>query len=94
MPFDFALSKELEETVEKLKKKDKRRLEILYKKINRILDSTGEEIAHFKNLRYGLSDRQRVHVDKSFVLTFKVDLEKNFIFFIDFKHHDLIYKRK
>ena len=34
---------------------------------------------------------KRVHIDKSFVLTFKVDLEHNFILFTDFDHHDRVY---
>ena len=48
-------------------------------------------IKRYKNLRHDLSDFKRVHIDKSFVLTFKVDLANNFILFYDFDHHDKVY---
>ncbi|MBU0760810.1 MAG: hypothetical protein KJ858_03910 [Nanoarchaeota archaeon] len=47
-----------------------------------------------KNLRYDLSEFKRVHIEKHFVLTFKVSIRDNFILFVDFDHHDNIYKRK
>ena len=46
-----------------------------------------------KNLRHDLSGRKRVHVDKSFVLTFRYNRQAKSILFIDFDHHDNIYKK-
>ena len=46
---------------------------------------------HYKNLRYGLKDKKRVHVG-NFVLVFKLVKEENKIIFLDFDHHDNIYR--
>jgi len=40
-----------------------------------------------------MKDQKRVHIDKSFVLTFKYFKEKKYILFQDFDHHDNIYKK-
>ena len=89
--FDFDLSENLKIKVKKLLKKDKKKAEIIYKKIIEIIDNDFETIKRYKNLRHDLSDLKRIHIDKSFVLTFKVDIENNFILFYDFDHHDNIY---
>ena len=94
MGFFHGFSENLKEKLKKLFKKDKHRYEVLMKKIEQICSSDESTIEHYKNLRYDFNGLQRVHVDKSFVLTFKVDLEKKFILFVEFEHHDLIYKRK
>jgi mRNA-degrading endonuclease RelE of RelBE toxin-antitoxin system len=39
-----------------------------------------------------MKEFKRVHIDNSFVLIFKVDFNKKFILFVDFDHHDRIYK--
>ena len=93
MVLSYDFSDELKVILKKLFKKDKRRYEILMKKIDNILSFNENEIGHFKNLRHDLKDEKRVHVDKSFVLTFKYIKEKNFILFLDYDHHDNIYKK-
>ncbi|MCX6800817.1 MAG: addiction module toxin RelE [Candidatus Diapherotrites archaeon] len=93
MPFSFAFSDELKEKIKKLKGRDEKRLEILYKKINQIINSDDFTVQHYKNLRHDLSDRKRVHIDKSFVLTFSYNKQNKFILFLDFDHHDKIYKK-
>ena len=89
--FRYSLSDKLQLIVKKLVRKDKKIAEIIYRKIKEIVNSTPETIQHYKNLRYDLSGYKRVHIDKSFVLTFKVDIANNFILFWDFDHHDNIY---
>lgn len=89
--FDFSLSDELKFKLSKLAKKDKKKVEIINKKIREIINRDKDTIQHYKNLRYDLSEFKRVHIDDHFVLTFKVDLSKNFILFVDFDHHDKIY---
>lgn len=89
--FDFDLSDELKLKIRKLVKKDKKKAEIINKKIKEVINSDFESIDHYKNLRYDLKNFKRVHIDKHFVLTFKVDKEKNFILFEDFDHHDNVY---
>ena len=89
--FSFDLSDELKIKIKKLLKKDKRKVKIINKKIKEIINNDTETIKRYKNLRYDLKDYKRVHIDKSFVLTFKVDLKNNFILFADFDHHDRVY---
>ena len=89
--FSFDISDKLKIIITKLLKKDKKKVEIINKKIKEIINNDSETIKRYKNLRHNLSDLKRVHIDKSFVLTFKVDLENNFILFYDFDHHDKVY---
>ena len=89
--FSFDLSDELKIKITKLLKKDKKKVEIINKKIKEIINNDAETIKRYKNLRNDLSDFKRVHIDRSFVLTFKVDIKKNFILFADFDHHDKVY---
>jgi len=91
MSFDFDLSDELKLVIKKLQKKDKSRLVILNSKIKQIANNDLNSIDRYKNLKYGLSDYKRVHIDKSFVLIFKINKEKNHILFDKLKHHDDIY---
>ncbi len=90
--FDYEFSEELKEIIKKLNKKDKKRSLIIAKKTQEIINNDEKSIDRYKNLRNPLQHLKRVHIDRHFVLTFKVDKEKNFILFIDFEHHDNIYK--
>ncbi len=92
LPLEYDLSKELKKIIEVLQKRDPQRAEILRKKIKQISNSDETTIEHFKNLKGNLSFEKRVHIDKSFVLTFQYDKNKKFILFLDFDHHDNIYK--
>ena len=92
--FNFNLTDELKSIIEKLVKKDKKRVEIINKKIKQIVGSDSTFVEHYKNLKHDLKDFKRVHIDSSFVLVFKVDIPNNFILFVDFDHHDKIYKKK
>ena len=89
--FNFDLTDELREKLDKVANKYPKMALILNKKIKQIINNDNETIEHYKNLRHDLSDLKRVHIDKHFVLTFKVDKEKNFILFVDFDHHDKVY---
>jgi len=92
--FDFDLTDELKIKIRKIAKKDKKKAEIIGKKIKEVVNSDPISIEHYKNLRYDLSEFKRVHIEKHFVLTFKVNIKDNFILFADFDHHDNIYKKK
>lgn len=89
--FDFDLSDKLRFKLKKLAKKSPKITEIINKKIKQIINNDLETIDHYKNLRHNLKQYKRVHIARSFVLTFKVHKEKNFILFADFDHHDKIY---
>jgi len=90
--FDFDISDELKIVIKKLNRKDRERSLILAKKIKEIINNDIETISRYKNLRYDLKDYKRVHIDKSFVLLFRVFKDRNFILFDRLKHHDDIYK--
>ena len=89
--FNFDISDELRLLIRKLSKKDKKRVLILNKKIKEIVKNNEDSIDRYKNCRYDLKDYKRIHIDRSFVLLFKVNKEENMIFFWRLKHHDDIY---
>ncbi len=89
--FDFDITDELRIILKKLVQKDKKKVEIINKKIKEIINNDHTSIDHYKNLRHDLKHLKRVHIDKHFVLTFSVDKENNFILFVDFDHHDNVY---
>ena len=91
--FSFDLSEELKRRLGKLSKKDKVFCEAVNKKIREVIANDNRSIDHYKNLKPDLSDNKRVHVYKSFVLTFKVQKEINFIYFEKLEHNDEIYER-
>ncbi len=89
--FEFDLSDTLKLKIRKLLKKDRKKAEIINKKIKEIVCSDESAIDHYKNLRRDLKEYKRVHIDTHFVLTFRVDKRKNFVLFVDFEHHDKAY---
>lgn len=91
MSYCYKTSKNLDRILEKLFKKDKSLYEQVMKKIKEVIDSS--DIGHYKNLRYNMKDRKRVHVGH-FILVFKFNKEENLIEFDDFDHHDKIYLKK
>ena len=93
MVLQHDFSKELKLKLTRLFKKDKNRYNKVIKKIEQIISSDEITIQHYKNLKHNLHAQKRVHVDKSFVLTFSYLKEKNFILFLDFDHHDEIYEK-
>ena len=87
----YEIKPELEKTLSKLRKKDKKAYEQIYRKIEEIVNSDPE---HYKNLRYDLKNIKRVHIKKSFVLVFSYNQKEQLISFLDYDHHDNIYKKR
>ena len=79
----------LDKKLKKLSKKNKKQFEIIMKKSEEII----QDPHHYKNLHAPLQNLRRVHVDKSFVLTFSIDEKTNTVILEDFDHHDNIYRR-
>ena len=79
----------LQKILNKLSKKDKTLYEQVLKKIEEITNS--EDVEHYKNLRYDMKDKKRAQIGH-FVLVFTYIREENKIKFLDFDHHDKIYK--
>lgn len=89
---EHEIKPELSKILNKLFKKDKDAYEQILNKINEIINS--EDPDHYKPLRYDLKNKKRVHIKKSFVLVFTYDKQNNIISFLDYDHHDNIYKKK
>jgi len=81
------ISDEADKKFEKLRKKDKKQLEIINKKIQQILENP----YHSKPLRGDMHGARRVHIDKSFVLTYEIDEKEKAVRILDYDHHDRIY---
>jgi len=87
MDYNLQISDDLDRIFSKLGKKNKKQLQIINKKIQQILDNP----YHFKPLRGDMYGARRVHIDKSFVLTYEIDEEKRVVRLLDFDHHDHVY---
>lgn len=85
--YEILIEKNLMVKLKKLFKKDKKRYDICVKKIEEIIRNPEQ----YKPLHHDMKNIRRVHIEKSFVLLFKV--ENNIVKFLDFDHHDKIYKR-
>ncbi|MBN1156237.1 type II toxin-antitoxin system RelE/ParE family toxin [Candidatus Woesearchaeota archaeon] len=88
---NYEIKPHLQEILNRLSKKDKNTYERVLKKIEEVLEC--RDVEHYKNLRYDVEDRKRVHVGH-FVLVFKLTKETDTISFLDFGHHDEMYERE
>ncbi len=62
-------------------------MQIIDKKIKQVLENP----LHFKPLRAPIQHLRRVHIDKSFVLTYSVDEQNEVVIIEDYDHHDNVY---
>lgn len=72
----------------KLFKKDKEQLKALEKKAQEILENP----YRYKPLSGKMAGTYRVHIQKSFVLTYEIIESKKVVRFLDYDHHDNIYE--
>lgn len=77
----------LKNKLKKLFKKDRKRYEIVMKKMEEILQNPH----HYKPLSHDMKHLCRVHIDSSFVLIFSINENDEIVLFIDIDHHDKIY---
>ncbi len=75
----------------KLAKKDKNQLRTVQKKIKQI---SSNPFHNYKFLRKPLHMFNRVHIEKHFVLIFKIDHIQSVVEFHHYKHHDTVYTWK
>ncbi len=87
MTYSLELSKKLDRKFAKMARKEKHRLEIIWKKVGEIRENPN----HYKPLRGDLHGRRRVHIDSSFVLIYRVDEEHQAVRLLEFEHHDKAY---
>jgi YafQ family addiction module toxin component len=82
------ISKECEKIFFRLAKKNPKQLEIIHKKILEIRSNPFHE---YKSLRAPLNGYNRVHIDKHFVMIFRIDHENLTVEIIYYGHHDNAY---
>ena len=78
----------LDAQFKKILQKDKKQMEIIFRKIEEILENQ----QRYKNLRAPLQHLKRVHIGKSFVLLFSVDENTKVVTLEEYDHHDVIYR--
>ncbi len=88
MTYSLEVSSHIDKILKKLVKKDRTQYEMIMRKVEEIL----ERPQAYKNLHSPLQHWKRVHIMKSFVLTFSVDENKKIVRLEDYEHHDNIYK--
>lgn len=88
--YDLDVKEEADRIFQKLAKKTPQQLKIIDKKIKEVrVRPFG-----YKFLRSPLQGFNRVHIDKHFVLIFKIDHEKRIITIYYYDHHNYIYQWK
>ena len=87
MAYSLVISEQLDKKFKKLSDKNKVQLEIINKKVRQILENP----YHFKPLRGDMHGSRRVHIDKSFVLTYEINERDKIVRLLDYDHHDNIY---
>ena len=86
--YDLEIKTEVDDLFRKLSKKNPKQLMIIDKKIQEIRLNPNRI---YKFLRKPLQTFNRVHIDKSFVLIFKILHERNTVVIYYYDHHDKVY---
>lgn len=85
--YSLSIRPEADKIFKKLKNRNQ--LGIIWKKVNEIRENPNHE---YKFLRNPLQNFNRVHIDKHFVLIFKIDHQNQNVDIYYFGHHDYVYK--
>jgi mRNA-degrading endonuclease RelE of RelBE toxin-antitoxin system len=92
--FEFDLSDGFRKVLSKLSKKDPQIARAINRKIKEIISRDKDSITVYKNLSHGMKNLKRVHITEWLIMTFEVNLSKNFILFVKLASRDDVYKRK
>ncbi|MBI4438909.1 addiction module toxin RelE [Candidatus Woesearchaeota archaeon] len=87
--YDVYVKPEADDIFKKLNKKNPKQLEIIDKKLVEVRENPNHA---YKFLRKPLQLFNRVHIDKHFVLIFRIDHSRKIIDVYYFDHHDEVYK--
>lgn len=87
--YALSIKPEADKTFKKLAKKNPKQLGIISKKIEGIRRNP---LHKYKPLRKPLQSYNRVHIDKHFVLIFKIDHENKLVDIYYYDHHDNVYQ--
>lgn len=91
--YHIAFMPSFQATLDKLKIKNPKSYNNVISKIKETAITLEVAPNHFKNLRKPLQQYKRVHVNKSFVLVFKVDKKNKLMTVYDYDHHKKIYNK-
>jgi YafQ family addiction module toxin component len=86
--YSLELREHVEKIFEKIAKRDQEQENAIKNKIKQILDDP----FRFKPLKRPMQGKWRVHILKSFVLTYSIDEKEKKITIEDYDHHDNVYK--
>ncbi|MCK4589520.1 MAG: addiction module toxin RelE [Nanoarchaeota archaeon] len=89
--YDLDIKSEADKIFYKLSRKNPKQLMTISKKIEEIRSSPDHK---YKFLRKPLQTFNRVHIDKHFVLIFKINHLEKIVEIYYFDHHDNVYKWK
>ena len=87
--YDLDVKEEADKIFYKLSKKNLQQLIIINKKIKEIRNNPYHD---YKFLRSPLQGFNRVHIDKHFVLIFKINHEQKLVIVYYYDHHDYVYQ--
>lgn len=88
LTYSIETRKHVENTLEKIAKKDPIQEKAFKNKIRQILENP----YRFKPLRKPMQGKRRVHVYGPFVLVYSVNENKKTVIIEDYDHHDKIYR--
>lgn len=92
--FEIDFDPEFQSTLDNLKDSQPDNYNAIIKKIMQVAENLEWNSNHYKNLKYPLNKYKRTHVNTHYVLIFKVNNDLHSVLFIDYDHHDNIYKKK
>ena len=87
MPYNLAAREHVDKLFAKMAKREKHSPEIIYKKLEEICENPQK----FKPLGSPMQNLRRVHVLKSFVITYSIDEATHTVWIEDYAHHDEVY---
>ena len=87
--YDLDIKPEADKIFDRLSTKNKKQLLIIYKKIEEIRNNPEHD---YKFLRKPLQSFNMVHIDRHFVLIFKIDHKSEIVDIYYYDHHDKVYQ--
>ena len=86
-PYNLKARKHVDRLFAKMARREKHNLEIIYKKLEEVCENPEQ----FKPLNAPMQNLRRVHILKSFVITYSIDEGTHTVWIEDYDHHDKIY---
>ena len=87
MPYSLKLRTHVDKLFNKMGRKDRHNLEIIYKKLEEVCEDPNK----FKPLGTPMQGMRRIHVLKSFVIIYSINESTHSVWIEDFAHHDEVY---